>query len=217
MKKLESTWYNMVGVLTAIAVVAGIALAYVNSITREPIAAIQKQTLANGIKVVLQSESLTVEATDTLASDVIVYRTTNGNAVQVTDKKGFGGDLTVLVGFAEDGSILGYQVLQSSETPGLGAKADTWFREGKGSIQGRNPGNENLTVKKDGGDVDAITASTITSRAFHRCINGAYAALQGQNPADAHSGASAQVHQDNSQPVGEPLAADSLQTDTIKL
>ena len=102
MKKLESTWYNMVGVLTAIAVVAGIALAYVNSITREPIAAIQKQTLANGIKVVLQSESLTVEATDTLASDVIVYRTTNGNAVQVTDKKGFGGDLTVLVGFAED-------------------------------------------------------------------------------------------------------------------
>ena len=125
MKKLESTWYNMVGVLTAIAVVAGIALAYVNSITREPIAAIQKQTLANGIKVVLQSESLTVEATDTLASDVIVYRTTNGNAVQVTDKKGFGGDLTVLVGFAEDGSILGYQVLQSSETPGLGAKADT--------------------------------------------------------------------------------------------
>ena len=74
MKKLESTWYNMVGVLTAIAVVAGIALAYVNSITREPIAAIQKQTLANGIKVVLQSESLTVEATDTLATDVIVYR-----------------------------------------------------------------------------------------------------------------------------------------------
>ena len=147
MKKLESTWYNMVGVLTAIAVVAGIALAYVNSITREPIAAIQKQTLANGIKVVLQSESLTVEATDTLASDVIVYRTTNGNAVQVTDKKGFGGDLTVLVGFAEDGSILGYQVLQSSETPGLGAKAATWFREGKGNILGRNPGSENLTVK----------------------------------------------------------------------
>ncbi|MGN0232971.1 MAG: RnfABCDGE type electron transport complex subunit G [Bacteroidaceae bacterium] len=217
MKKLESTWYNMVGVLTVIAVVAGIALASVNSITREPIAAINKQTLDNGIKAVLQSESLTVQTIDSLASDVIVYRTTNGNAVQVTDKKGFGGDLTVLVGFADDGSIMGYQVLQSSETPGLGAKADTWFREGNGSIIGRNPGNENLTVKKDGGDVDAITASTITSRAFLRCVNNAYKALQEDALADGESGASKQVHHDCPQPVEEPIAADNLQNDTTKL
>lgn len=216
MKKLESTWYNMVGVLTVIAVVAGVALASVNSITREPIAAIQKQTLDNGIKAVLQSESLTVESIDSLASDVIVYRTTNGNAVQVTDKKGFGGDLTVLVGFAEDGSIMGYQVLQSSETPGLGAKAATWFREGKGSIIGRNPATENLTVKKDGGDVDAITASTITSRAFLRCVNSAYDALQAGDSYDAESGASKQEHH-ASQPISEPVAVDSLQTDTVKM
>ncbi len=191
MKKLESTWYNMVCVLTAIAVIAGVALAAVNSMTREPIAAIKKQTLDNGIKEVLQSADLQVQATDSLAGDVVVYRTTSGNAVQVTDPKGFGGALTVLVGFAEDGSIKGYHILQSSETPGLGAKAATWFREGKGSILGRNPGTENLTVKKDGGDVDAITASTITSRAFLRCINAAYAALQSQS-ADVESGASKQ-------------------------
>lgn len=191
MKKLESTWYNMVCVLTAIAVIAGVALAAVNSMTREPIAAIKRQTLDNGIKEVLQSTDLQVQATDSLPGDVVVYRTTSGNAVQVTDPKGFGGALTVLVGFAEDGSIKGYNILQSSETPGLGAKAATWFREGKGSILGRNPGTENLTVKKDGGDVDAITASTITSRAFLRCINAAYAALQSQS-ADVESGASKQ-------------------------
>lgn len=191
MKKLESTWYNMVCVLTAIAVIAGMALAAVNSMTREPIAAIKKQTLDNGIKEVLQSTDLQVQAIDSLAGDVVVYRTTSGNAVQVTDPKGFGGALTVLVGFAEDGSIKGYHILQSSETPGLGAKAATWFREGKGSILGRNPGTENLTVKKDGGDVDAITASTITSRAFLRCINAAYAALQSQST-DVESGASKQ-------------------------
>lgn len=191
MKKLESTWYNMVCVLTAIAVIAGVALAAVNSMTREPIAAIKRQTLDNGIKEVLQSTDLQVQATDSLPGDVVVYRTTSGNAVQVTDPKGFGGALTVLVGFAEDGSIKGYHILQSSETPGLGAKAATWFREGKGSILGRNPGTENLTVKKDGGDVDAITASTITSRAFLRCINAAYAALQSQS-ADVESGASKQ-------------------------
>lgn len=181
----------MVCVLTAIAVIAGVALAAVNSMTREPIAAIKRQTLDNGIKEVLQSTDLQVQATDSLPGDVVVYRTTSGNAVQVTDPKGFGGALTVLVGFAEDGSIKGYHILQSSETPGLGAKAATWFREGKGSILGRNPGTENLTVKKDGGDVDAITASTITSRAFLRCINAAYAALQSQS-ADVESGASKQ-------------------------
>lgn len=208
MKKLESTWYNMVIVLTVIALIAGVALASVNSLTSGPIAAIKEQTLANGIKEVLQAESLEVQETDSLPGNVIVYRTTSGNAVQVTDKKGFGGDLTVLVGFASDGSIKGYHILQSSETPGLGAKAATWFREGKGNIIGRNPGSENLTVKKDGGDVDAITASTITSRAFLRCVNGAYKALQDGASADCGSGVSKVV-------PAEPVAsADSLQNDS---
>ena len=145
---------------------------------------------------------------------MIVYRTTSGNAVQVTDKKGFGGDLTVLVGFASDGSIKGYHILQSSETPGLGAKAATWFREGKGNIIGRNPGSENLTVKKDGGDVDAITASTITSRAFLRCVNGAYKALQNGASADCGSGASKVVPAAKLVPAEPVASTDSLQNDS---
>lgn len=215
MKKLESTWYNMVSVLTAIAVIAGVVLASVNSITRGPIAAIQKQTLDNGIKEVLQAENLEVQETDSLPGDVVVYRTTGGNAVQATDPQGFGGALTVLVGFADDGSIKGYRILQSSETPGLGAKAATWFREGKASILGRNPGKENFTVRKDGGDVDAITASTITSRAFLRCVTSAYEALQDGAQADAESGATRQAH---AAADGQPevaAAADSTRADTI--
>lgn len=215
MKKLESTWYNMVVVLTVISLIAGVALASVDSMTREPIAAIKKQTLDNGIKEVLMDESLKVQKTDTLnGGAVVIYRTTSGNAVQVTDPKGFGGALTVLVGFAQDGSIKGYRVLQSSETPGLGAKADTWFREGKGSILGRNPGKDNLTVKKDGGDVDAITASTITSRAFLSCVNNAYKALQEGWQADGESGASHQttaVSPERQEPSAQP---DSLQDDS---
>ncbi len=218
MKKLESTWYNMVAVLTAIAVIAGVALAAVNSMTREPIAAIKKQTLDNGIKEVLKAEKLKVQEADALNEGaVIIYHTTSGNAVQVTDPKGFGGALTVLVGFAQDGSIMGYQILQSSETPGLGAKAKTWFREGKGSILGRNPGTENLTVKKDGGDVDAITASTITSRAFLRCINNAYKALQDGYQADGESGASRQAKPEapaQQEPSAQP---DSLQADSTNI
>ena len=101
---------------------------------------------------------------------------------------GFGGDLRVLVGFADDGTITGYTVLQHAETPGLGAKAATWFqKDGKGNIIGKKAVKP-LAVSKDGGEVDAITASTITSRAFLKAVNQAYVAYM-QQSADAHTGA----------------------------
>ena len=90
-----------------------------------------------------------------------------------------------------EGRILGYTILQHAETPGLGAKADKWFqKDGKGSVIGKNPGTDNLTVKKDGGDIDAITASTITSRAFLLAVNQAYQAYKSL-PVDASTGATA--------------------------
>lgn len=190
MKKLESTWYNMAIVLTLISVIAGAALAYVNDITKEPIEQIKAQILADGIKNVLGGQDLTVQSTETLESGAIVYRTDRGTAVQATDANAFGGNLTVLVGFDENGCIQGYTILESAETPGLGAKAGDWFQKGqKGDIIGKTAGN--LTVSKDGGDVDAITASTITSRAFLRAVNAAYAAL-GNESGDAQTGASVQ-------------------------
>ena len=80
------------------------------------------------------------------------------------------------MGFDNEGKILGYTILKSSETPGLGAKAGVWFQKnGKGNVIGMSPKDKPLTVTKDGGDVDAITASTITSRAFLKAINQAYA------------------------------------------
>lgn len=86
------------------------------------------------------------------------------------------------MGFAPDGTILGYTILQSAETPGLGAKAQQWFqKDGKGNVIGKNPGQGDLHVSKDdktGNAVDAITASTITSRAFLKAINQAYAAYK---------------------------------------
>ena len=107
---------------------------------------------------------------------------------------GFGGDLKVLVGFDPDGKILGYTLLEHAETPGLGAKADLWFQKGqKGDIIGKDP-KEPLTVSKDGGQVDAITASTITSRAFLKAVNQAYNAYKA-TPADAETGATKQQNQ----------------------
>ena len=119
-----------------------------------------------------------------------------GAAVESTTG-GFAGDLKVLVGFDTEGCVLGYTILQTSETPGLGAKADKWFQKGgKGDVIGKNPSEGELHVSKDGKNgnaIDAITASTITSRAFLKAINTAHAVYM-ENDVDAASGAS-QVNQ----------------------
>lgn len=195
MKKLESTWYNMAIVLTLISVVAGAALAYVNELTKGPIAEIQQRNEAQAIKAVLCDDSAVI--TDTVTNgDVVVYLTENGAAVKTTDplNGSFGGGLTIMVGLNKEFQILGYTVLLSNETPGLGAKADEWFQKGgKGEIIGKQAGQ--LATTKDNGDIDAITASTITTRSFLRAVNNAYAEYSKVvNPhaeADVHASATA--------------------------
>ena len=184
MKKLESSLLNMVLVLTGVAVIMGGVLAFVNHVTAGPIEEQKQLALEKGIKTVMQADDLTVTKTDTVKMNVdgkervyIIYNNEKGAAVQ-SSTMGFGGELKVLVGFDTDGYILGYTLLEHQETPGLGAKADQWFQKGqKGDIIGMNPGQKALDVKpvKGGqGDVDAITASTITTRAFLKAINQAY-------------------------------------------
>ncbi|MCF0189361.1 MAG: RnfABCDGE type electron transport complex subunit G [Bacteroidaceae bacterium] len=194
MKKLKSSITNMALVLTVISVIAGGSLAAVNEITKDPIAKINKKNLDDGIKKVLLGSTegeLKVQAPWQANETTLIYATDKGTAVQAS-VNGFGGELRVLVGFDEAGTIKGYTILQSSETPGLGTKADTWFQEGgKGCIIGKNPEECNLTVTKDGGDIDAITASTITSRAFLRAVQAAYDAYKGS---DADTGASVKKH-----------------------
>ena len=198
MKKLESSLLNMVLVLTGVAVIMGAILAWVNSVTSGPIEEQKEKALADGIKTVMQAKDITVSKTDTLRQTnvkgkeevFIIYNNEKGAAVEsVTD--GFGGKLRVLVGFNPEGQILGYTLLEHSETPGLGAKADKWFQKGeKGSIVGLTP-SDPLVVTKDGGQVEAITASTITSRAFLKAVNNAYNAYK-VTPADAQTGATKQ-------------------------
>ena len=195
MKKLESTWYNMAIVLTVISVVAGAALAYVNELTKGPIAEIQQRNEAQAIKTVLCDENAVI--TDTVSNgDVVLYLTDNGAAVKTTDplNGSFGGGLTIMVGLNKDFQVLGYTVLLSNETPGLGAKADEWFQKGgKGEIVGRTAGQ--LATTKDNGDIDAITASTITTRSFLRAVNNAYAeyakVINPHAEADVHTSATA--------------------------
>lgn len=205
MKKIESTLTNMVLVLVGLSLVIAALLAWVNNATATPIAQKAEKTLADGIKQVMRTGNMKVASNDTLRQNVggkeavfVIHRveSTDGKpmgAAVESSSMGFGGDLKVLVGFDKDGVILGYTILQSSETPGLGAKADTWFqKDGKGNIIGRTPGEKGLSVTKDGGEVDAITASTITSRAFLKAVNSAYNAYTQQT--DAVSGATTHHH-----------------------
>ena len=193
----------MVMVLTGVAVITGCILAFVNHITEKPIAEQKQKTLEDGIKAVMGGGDLNVAKTDTVRQNdangkeltYIIYQTQDaakkdlGAAVESTTG-GFGGDLKVLVGFDPEGNILGYEILEHQETPGLGSHMVHWFKNADKpgqNIIGRKAGN--LQVSKDGGDVDAITAATISSRAFLKAINKAYAAIAAE-PVEAATGAS---------------------------
>jgi Na+-translocating ferredoxin:NAD+ oxidoreductase subunit G len=211
MKKLESSLKNMLLVLTGVTALSVALLAYVNELTKEPIANANAKALNEALKSVVPSfTNNPVAECDTIFSekdgkkivDFIVYPAKNGEKVVGTAVEskslGFGGELKVLVGFDAEGKIYNYSLLAHSETPGLGSKAADWFKEGgKGSIKGMNPGEKPLAVSKDGGEVDAITASTITSRAFLKAVNAAYEAYKGNGSTNATSGATYVEHTDS--------------------
>ncbi len=189
-------------VLTLVAVVMGGILAYVNHLTEGPIAEQKEKALADGIKAVMVCNDLVVAKTDEVKQNDAKGKELVYTIYQIQDAKGkdlgaavesttmgFGGDLKILVGFDPEGKILGYTLLEHAETPGLGAKADKWFQKGeKGDIIGKDP-KEPLVVSKDGGQVDAITASTITTRAFLLAVNNAYNAYKATPAADVATGA----------------------------
>ena len=213
-KKLESSLKNMALALTGFSVVAGGLLGWVNDITAEPIAQANAKTLSDAIAVVVPGfDNNPAEAPETVevnGATYKIYKATKGGepigAAVESSANGFGGALTVLVGFDNDGNIIDYSLLSHAETPGLGSKAADWFKKGaKGDITGKNPGEAALTVSKDGGQIDAITASTITSRAFLLAVNNAYAAYKNQY-VDGASGATTQTEEADAETA---VAADS--------
>lgn len=206
----------MLLVLTGVTAISVALLAWVNELTKEPIAAANAKTLSDAVKAVVpgfdNDPIAEKKMQDVNGVEYAVYPATKGGeyigAAVEAEAMGFGGNLKVLVGFDAQGNIIDYSLLSHAETPGLGSKATDWFKKGnKGDITGKNPGTAPLTVSKDGGEVDAITASTITSRAFLNAVNTAYAAYAGQNTADGATGA---TQKNVEQPATESAAADSV-------
>lgn len=200
MEKLKSTLPNMLLSLTGICVVAGAILASVNEATLEPIAASKAAALESAIKMVVPEFDNTPTAESYMAvtgdgDSLRIYPAKKGGelvgaAVESNTMNGFSGEIRVIVGFDKEGTLYNYSVLQHSETPGLGSKMQEWFRTDKNnqSVIGRKLSEGELKVSKDGGNVDAITAATISSRAFLNAVNRAYSAYAGVDGATSATG-----------------------------
>ena len=187
MAKKESTLINMVVALLVITAVSGGVLGLVYSMTKDAIAEVDQKKNEAAIQAVLPLEGEITYKADTLSYDYegatltfpcnLAYDA-NGNfqgAAVKTSEGGFGGKIDMMVGFLADGTIKGTSVLSHAETPGLGANMTGKFKD---QFVDKNPADFRLIVKKDGGDVDAITAATISSRAFSKAVDKAYKAFE---------------------------------------
>jgi electron transport complex protein RnfG len=169
---VKSSFKNMVICLFAICVVCSSLLAGVYALTKAPIDAAAKAKNEAAIKEVLPVSAVTIEEERTVDFEGASYAynlaydeqgNTVGCAINVAPV-GFGGPISIKVGFDVNGVIWNTKVLSQAETPGLCAKCvEPSFSE---QFKGFDPAAKKLAVKKDGGDIDAITASTITSRAY---------------------------------------------------
>ncbi len=162
--------------LLLITAVVAIALAGVNSITAPKIAELNAQKTQDAIEAVLPGGGQEVSFTDDTGLVTTVYQGGAGYAVQVTPS-GFGGAIDMMVGIDTDGKVLGISIISNSETAGLGAVAAADTSAGEAFRSQFTGASGSVAVSKDGGQMDAITGATITSRAVCTGINAALACV----------------------------------------
>lgn len=181
---MKSTLSNMTAVLFGITLIASAGVGVVNLITEEPIAEAKKAATIAALNNVLPTfddnriTDLEIDAlpikvyTATAAGEVVGY------AVETMTKNGFGGAIRMMVGFTPTGEVINVNVLEQGETPGLGTKMTDEGNPLITSFKGKNPADMKMAVRKDGGDIDALTAATISSRAYVDAMNRAWTAYQ---------------------------------------
>lgn len=183
MSKKESTFLSMVVSLLVITLVSGLSLGFVNDLTAGPKAKAKLEKKIKALQLVLPTfDNNPVEEVSKIKSELAkdsiemypAFAENNfvGAAVIGSSEKGFSGLVKLMIGFTENGQIQNIEVLEQKETPGLGTKMkDEKFLK---QFRGMDPSTYNLKVKKDGGDVDALTGATITTRAFGEAVQMGY-------------------------------------------
>ena len=198
---MKSTLFNMVAVLFSITLIASAGVGAVNMITADAIAETKAAATKAAVANVLPEFDSNEQSEQTIDDMPIVVYTakkgdkTVGYAVESMTKNGFGGVIRMMVGFTTDGKINNVNVLEQAETPGLGTKMCDEGNALLSSIQGKNSWEVEFKVKKDGGELDALTAATISSRAYYDAVARAYQAFLvasgAKDKADGVSGATA--------------------------
>ena len=180
MKKQSTFAYMLRLTLTLLLIcsfMAG-ALAAVTGVTAPIIERLTWEKTQKAIEAVLPGggEAIDVPAVDVGATVSCVYKGENGYAVEVVPT-GFGGGITMMVGVDFEGKVLGISVVSHTETAGLGSVAGDKTSKGE-AFRGQFVGQSGqVTVSKDGGQIDAITGATITSRAVCDGVNAALAVV----------------------------------------
>ena len=178
----QSNLKNMVMVLGLTCLLCSAVLGGAYALTKEPIDAAAKAKTDKAIGAVLPAfDSTTEESVDVDGVTYNYYKAVQGDRTVgyavISTVGGFGGPLTLMVGVTPEGVVYNTSVLSHTETPGLGAKCNTDAKF-MAQWEGFDPSAKILSVKKDGGDVDAITASTITSRAYTEAVKNAVNAVK---------------------------------------
>jgi electron transport complex protein RnfG len=178
-----------VTVLAIICTVAAATLATVFEVTKSPIAASRAAVVQRAIQTVLPEFDRVVDSAQAKAVldpgqpemyPAYLNGSLVGAAVKVTDRGGYGGDVTLMVGVRPDGAVHAIRVLAHKETPGLGSKMGE--EKFAGQFRGLIPPEQGVGVKKDGGAIQAITGATISSRCVTRAVNAAVKAMRESAP-----------------------------------
>lgn len=166
--------------LLLIATVVAVALATVNEITKPIIARAAEEKVRQAIETVLPGgyETEITQFADDTGMVKKVYKGANGYALEV-HAAGFDGDITLMVGVGNDGKVLNICVISHTETAGLGAVSAANNAAGKAFREQFIGKSGSVQVSKDGGDIDAITGATVTSRAVCAGVNAALACVAG--------------------------------------
>lgn len=190
MRKKKDTFLNMLVSLFVITIVAGFSLGFVNDVTKEPIAKAKLERKIQALKMVLPKfdnnpvEDLKLIKSNQAKDSVEVYAAYANNqfigaAIVGSTEKGFSGLIKIMVGFNPVGNIHNIVVLEQKETPGLGTKIkDKKFIQ---QYVNKNPSLNNIKVKNDGGEIDALTGATISTRAFSEAVQMAYDVFKEEN------------------------------------
>lgn len=174
---------KLVLVLSMICLVSGILMALVYNVTAEPIARAREAARMDALRQVLPASETAPELEESTINYEgrnipVVYARHAGEllatVLQVNTPEGYAGDIELMVGILPDGSIQGVAILDHKETPGLGAHITG--RPFLSLFKGRKLDDTNWKVSKEGGDIDEITAATVSSRAVVEAVNTALAA-----------------------------------------